>query len=76
MLGWRRWWGVDGRTLIETSSVGKSPGVLVLHLAVDVDSVESPLPLSHHGLSNRGPEQLADLPTVGDILEIFLSQQK
>ena len=28
--------GVDGRTLIETSSVWKSPSVLVLHLAVDV----------------------------------------
>ena len=54
VLGWRRWWGVDGRTLIETSSVGKSPSVLVLHLAVDVHSEESrhvqtevDLPLSH-----------------------------
>ena len=46
--------GVDGRTLIETSSVGKSPSVLVLHLVVDVHSEESrhvqtevDLPLSH-----------------------------
>ena len=45
---------VDGRALIETSSVGKSPSVLVLHLAVDVLSEESrpvqteeDLPLSH-----------------------------
>ena len=28
--------GVDGRTLVKTSSIGKSHSVLVLHLAVDV----------------------------------------
>ena len=46
--------GVDGRTVIETSTAGKFPRVLVVHLAVDVHSEESrpvqtevDLPLSH-----------------------------